>query len=397
MQEGAFSMKINLLLICCSVIFSCPLDGQVNLVPNHSFEYNGGNCPDGGAFSSIATAIPWEGPPFLSSDYFHECGYNGCSIPQSAYGYEFAQDSAAYAGILLYVLPNQFIYDYREYAEVQLLDTLESGKMYCVTFYVTLVDSFAYAVSNISAYFSPNGGGMNQANYFNYNPQVNHDSTIVSQKNGWTKISGTFVASGDERYLTIGNFKNDGSTNVTFVGPDTAYYWAEAYYFIDNVSVIELAPIETGVGNTICPGDTVQLGVLSIAGVSYSWNPDIGISDSSISNPLAFPQVTTTYTLTQTQCDATFTATVTITVRNDCDTPSVFFIPSVLNGNQALTISALPENSHLTIYDMRGRRVYYSENYQNDFRADSVAEATYVIELITEEGERIKQKLVIVR
>ena len=54
------------------------------------------------------------------------------------------------------------------------------------------------------------------------------------------------------------------------------------------------------------------------SGYSYSWNPAAGLSDASISNPIANPTATTTYTVTKTNtisgCNAA--ASVTITVDN---------------------------------------------------------------------------------
>ena len=49
------------------------------------------------------------------------------------------------------------------------------------------------------------------------------------------QISGTYIANGGEKYLTIGNFKDDANTMI-----DSASSTANsAYYFIDDVSVID--------------------------------------------------------------------------------------------------------------------------------------------------------------
>jgi hypothetical protein len=230
-------MKQTLLTITCLLIFCRCLNGQVNLVPNHSFEYNNNHCPDGSSYSSITTPIPWQGPPALSSDYFDTCGYNGYSIPQNLFGYELAEDSSAYVGVILYEFPAN---NYREYAEIKLIDTLIAGKIYCVSFYVSLADSSEYAISTISAFFSANGGGMNASSYFNYSPQINNAfSNVISNKNGWAHISGNFIASGNELYLTIGNFKRDTSSGVIYVGPPTSGNYVIAYYYLDNVSVTD--------------------------------------------------------------------------------------------------------------------------------------------------------------
>ena len=59
-----------------------------------------------------------------------------------------------------------------------------------------------------------------------------------------------------------------------------------------------------------------QIGVTAVAGVTYSWSPSAGLSDASVSNPIANPTVTTTYTLiatkTSTGCTATDSVTATV-------------------------------------------------------------------------------------
>ena len=55
--------------------------------------------------------------------------------------------------------------------------------------------------------------------------------------------------------------------------------------------------LNTFAGNavSICLGDTVQLGATSTSGVSHHWTPSIGLSNDTVPNPFASPQVTTTY------------------------------------------------------------------------------------------------------
>lgn len=65
-----------------------------------------------------------------------------------------------------------------------------------------------------------------------------------------------------------------------------------------------------------------QIGAPNIEGVRYLWSPDIGLSDPSISNPIANPTQTTTYTLTTTQTAGGCTATDSITITVSIDPPS---------------------------------------------------------------------------
>ena len=69
----------------------------------------------------------------------------------------------------------------------------------------------------------------------------------------------------------------------------------------------------------ICPGDSVQLNAqISNApgNVVYDWEPNTGLSDTAVANPIAFPTVSTNYTLTVSArgCQTNVPATTTVTV-----------------------------------------------------------------------------------
>lgn len=366
-------------------------------MPNYSFEdYN--QCPNGSRPLGIWNPIPWTDEPTFSSDYYHVCGTAMWQVPQNHTGYEIPQDSSAYIGIALYQLPNMWIFDYREYAHVQLTDTLKAGHKYCVTFYVSLADSVEYATSSISAYFSANPPSNILQNYFTYTPQISNPAgNYITNKSGWTKISGSFVANGNERFMTIGNFKNDSNTDTLFLGSNTSYYWASAYYYLDNVSVYELDSFLEVDDVTICLGDSTTIGGETSSNTIFSWSPNTALSNPNIPNPIAFPSTTTTYTLTQTQCDVVQTSTVTVTVRSDCDPSISFFIPSIIKGDEMLNIPGLEAGCRITVFDAMGKRVFISENYRNEFGAHLVAPGTYIVQLERVGGEIVKQKLVVVK
>jgi hypothetical protein len=64
---------------------------------------------------------------------------------------------------------------------------------------------------------------------------------------------------------------------------------------------------------TVCENELVQL--LAFGGVTYDWSPGIGLSDSTISNPIAILDTTTTYQVIMTNTNGcSDTSSVTITV-----------------------------------------------------------------------------------
>jgi len=62
------------------------------------------------------------------------------------------------------------------------------------------------------------------------------------------------------------------------------------------VNALSPIPIEAGADTSICSGNSTQLN--ASGGLLYTWTPAIGLSSTSISNPLANPSSTTTYYVT---------------------------------------------------------------------------------------------------
>jgi gliding motility-associated-like protein len=79
------------------------------------------------------------------------------------------------------------------------------------------------------------------------------------------------------------------------------------------VTVNPLPVANAGTNTSICAGDTTMLN--ASGGGTYSWSPAIGLSNTNISNPLAFPASTTTYSLTVSGagfCSSTSQVTITV-------------------------------------------------------------------------------------
>ena len=67
-----------------------------------------------------------------------------------------------------------------------------------------------------------------------------------------------------------------------------------------NIIVNPAPPANAGADKTICAGSPVSIGTTNNNAYTYSWSPGLGLSDSLISNPQAFPMDTTQYVLTVT-------------------------------------------------------------------------------------------------
>jgi hypothetical protein len=216
-----------------SILFFFSLQGQ-NLVPNPSFE-DTVQCPT--PFSQLQFASGWVSPNGYSPDYYHSCANSSnpnYGVPNNYYGFQNARTGIAYGGIFLPVAAGN---DLREYAQIQLIDTLVSGVEYIVKFYVSLADSSEYSVNAIGAYLSKNAISSPSLKVFNVTPQIVNNSTTnpLTNKNIWYEILDTLIAVGGEEYITIGNFEADSTADTTSVsGGSTS---GEAYYYLDDVSI----------------------------------------------------------------------------------------------------------------------------------------------------------------
>jgi gliding motility-associated-like protein len=213
------------------LLFVFGLTGEAqNLVPNPSFEKYS-NCPNAGG--EIYFAIPWVDPSSGSSDYYNACSSNfQSSVPTNLSGHRWPRTGKAYAGIATYA---STIPQAREYIQVKLNDTLVTGKLYCVGFYVSFSEVAEFASNGFSAYFSLSPISCS-ACLLPYIPQINYLGSPITDTAKWTLISGTFIANGGEQYITIGNFNSDANTISSLVNPSGSGGPA-AYYYIDDVYV----------------------------------------------------------------------------------------------------------------------------------------------------------------
>ncbi|MBP1686035.1 MAG: hypothetical protein H6Q33_2178 [Deltaproteobacteria bacterium] len=207
-----------------------------NLVPNPSFETYS-QCPDFQA--EIDRATPWTQPTLGTSDFYNACAGNNpyVSVPVNSFGNQAARTGNGYAGFILRPSTSG---SYREYIEVALTAPLAAGVAYDVSFYVSLSDQSRWGIDKFGAYLSVGPvGPVNTASVLGIVPQiVNPAGNFITDKTGWSLVTGTYIALGGEDHLVIGNFADDTATTpVTGLGG----FYPGAYYYIDDVSVVRVA------------------------------------------------------------------------------------------------------------------------------------------------------------
>lgn len=219
---------LGLFLIIGKVTFA-----QTNLVPNGSFEKLN-SCTI--YFDMLNKATGWKGYKF-TPDILNRCASSDfLSVPKNTYGFEPASTGNGYAGILTYhyKYPSELI-------GVKLSKSLEKGQVYEVSFKVSLAEYHSrYATNNIGVWFT----NTPEIAKDYQNPQINHRE-VITQYQGWTKITAYYKAEGDYEYLVLGNFFSDENTErkeMPFGEFDGCYY------YIDDISVVktdkDIAPDE---------------------------------------------------------------------------------------------------------------------------------------------------------
>ena len=215
--------------------------GSQNLVPNGNFE-SYSSCPTGQGQTNFVT--PWHDPTGATSDYFNACApvSSFVNVPDGTMGFwQYANSGAGYVG--LQAIQNVGS-EYREYIQVKLTDSLDSGECYKIIFYTNLLNRVKKGCNNIGAYLSQTAITTAAPNVLNFTPQILlPGNPVITDTVNWVKISGLYYATGGEKYITIGNFNDDSSTVTQII--DVASPYDVAYYYIDDVSV--LVCTDTGV------------------------------------------------------------------------------------------------------------------------------------------------------
>jgi type IX secretion system substrate protein len=271
-------MKKPLLPFIFFLFFIFNVKGQ-NLVPNGDFEQYSA-CPTG--LSQLDSALSWFNPfsnTLISSpDYFNQCA--GASalagVPQNSIGYQNARSGFGYAGIHRFY---RFLPNYREYIECTLTSPLIAGTCYYFEMYINLANSSIFNASDIGVYLSDTlVAGVTSPSWLTYIPQINNSAGNMPDTLNWTLVSGYYTASGNESFLTIGNFKDDANTDTMTIYPGNPV--ESSYVFIDDVSLSPCTGIEEQNSNSeikIYPNPVKD--ELFINGYSLSGKTEIKITD----------------------------------------------------------------------------------------------------------------------
>lgn len=214
------------------ILLSITLIAQDNLVPNYSFE-NQVACPTSG--DQLVNTTNWYSGNTESPDYFNACQLVPATygVPHTIHGYQSPKTGESFVGINVYGgLPTPK----REYLQVELASSLKSDTDYLISFYISLANNSSIAISKLGLYFSAAAEIDTATGVFPRTPQLTTDSgTYFTDTLKWVKISTYYTAIGGERFITIGNFSTDSTTDTLQLNTLSTL----SYYFIDDVSIIQ--------------------------------------------------------------------------------------------------------------------------------------------------------------
>lgn len=218
-----------------------------NLVLNPSFEERI-RCPNNFSANFRDFNLPgWKSSSMGTPDYFNQCSWGDCDVPFNWAGESNAHSGAAYAGIYIWSRPNAKPRSYREYIQGELSEPLKQGRRYRIEFYFKLASYSVYSADRIgmmlsdTAYFQGNDQVINRV------PALSFISDEPVSSAGWIVASGEYKASGGERFVVIGNFFDNLSTQFSQLETRkgrSPMLNGSAYFYIDDVAVIPLDPPE---------------------------------------------------------------------------------------------------------------------------------------------------------
>lgn len=226
-------------------LYSFNLQAQTNLVLNPSFEDK---------FTCINTSLLLEDYIYFwygGRGYFNTCfsSTSGVDVPNNQCGNQMPRTGNAYCGIYTFSKSTAPPFALRNYIQTKFNQNLLVGKKYRVAFYVSLGDTMHASNNTIGAHFSSDSLFTLSNGIIAEIPQIENDNNNdLSDKTIWKLVCDTFVAAGNERWMTIGNFYTDSLSEIAALDSVCAQpnaYACSAYYYIDDVSVTLID--ETGI------------------------------------------------------------------------------------------------------------------------------------------------------
>lgn len=250
----------------CTLCFYCyffTCHAQENLVWNGNFEDTTACNEGGSAFGGVKY---WFVPQQEMVDIDKPCAYISW--------WKFAKDKkigrkdnrrAGFVETYYRGFADDFIYSGRRYIAVPLKQTLGKGKSYYFEMYVRAIDTFPnFKLVNTVFTDGQDVAFVKDFPLFDFDKPRSSLSfrpqfqSKLYKDYDWHKVSGCFTAVGNEKYMVIGNFRNDAGTEAITTGKKNPNFPAGliAEYAIDDVVLTEMnVPLRD---TAICAGEKIR-------------------------------------------------------------------------------------------------------------------------------------------
>ena len=249
----------KIIIIISFFLHYAELSNAQNLIENPSFEkYWGGDCTSGSSlvFYNLFNATTPFGCTIKDwiriSETLDGFWFTGHDFPTNWLSNNLHphSDSVCVGGA--FYTPQMT--NVREIIEGKLTKPLIADHHYQFGIYVQLFDKIPWndvgkivGTNSFSAVFTDTAiPSFQDLPIQNYTPQVQIDTMITDTLN-WVLLMDTFIANGGEQYISIGNFKPNSLTQFQLVKTINASLPEISYYFMDDVSLIDLDDTTSGV------------------------------------------------------------------------------------------------------------------------------------------------------
>jgi hypothetical protein len=392
------------------------LKGQIaNYVANGGLEKHYTCNTNSPIASYVVNAIDWYGVGNNNANRY--CLKCTGTVPFNGFFFNFPKSDSAYViiDVMCKICPN---YSNRIYVRNKLRANLVAGTTYCVKFYVNLSEYSAYSINKIGAYFGDASldtilDGDVPLTYLNPQIEANFFPTDTI---GYTLISGTFTASGTEKYMVMGNFRSDAATDTlpNNLSPAVRQY-SGCTIALDDVSCIPIdLPAFAGNDTTCIPGTTVYLGRSRDVGIdeACTWyklpiviTPTTPALDTAAGIWVS-PTQTSTYVVRQDICGGIKFDTVVVykdgvglselKIKNE----KLKIGPCPVTDNLIINCTEPTERASFSITDVNGKVILYGDFKfaGNAFTLPlDLVNGIYFVSLVSDTGFRETKKIVVMK
>jgi len=348
------------------------------------------------------------------------CVVSGYSLPQSAiYGNQDPRTGDGFSSHYAFAVLDTTIYSI-DYVQGQLSNSLSAGSHYKISVWLSLADEVNYTFSNYGVLFTQTQLSENQVGLYNYSPQIVFNS-FITETEGWQNFKFEFTATGNEEYITFGNFFEPqfvdslkiGCADYDSLHPNSCY--DICYVYLDDIAIYPAdAPVyaaDAGGDQLLCKGESSTLGSQSRSQYLYWWYDEQGNLIDTTAQIIVSPDSTTFYVLRQKDFKFDETSDTVVVYVSDCENPlyiPTIFSPNADGNNDVFRVrgEGISEIKTFLIYNRWGEEVFkcHTERsrsaaledcgWDGTYRGEPASQAvyTYYVEAVLLNGKTVLKR-----